>query len=89
MSSALTQPQQDRVREFYTEWMNGLGIPSIPETLVKFVTECQMPKDMRIAVVVAWLTKNSEVVRLVVFSERKRVGGVTRRERDEHGERVG
>ena len=60
MSSALTQPQQDRVREFYTEWMNGLGIPSIPETLVKFVTECQMPKDMRIAVVVAWLTKNSE-----------------------------
>ena len=59
-NSKLSPSQRDRVREFYREWMNGLGIPSIPENLIKFATECPMPKDMRIAVIVAWLTKNSE-----------------------------
>ena len=59
-NSQLSPSQRDRMRSFYMEWTHGLGIETVPENLVKFATECPMPKDMRIAVIVAWLTKNSE-----------------------------
>ena len=38
----------------------GYNSPRSREHLINFATECPMPKDMRIAVIVAWLTKNSE-----------------------------